>query len=136
MPAGYLECNESTVHGAAREAFEEARCQIEILAPYAHFDVVSISQAYILFRARALEPDAVCAGDETTDVKWVSPSSINFEELAFSSVSLALRLYVDDVAMGRFRFHHGVITKSPGAGPNEPGTFTLQHHMALATTSE
>lgn len=133
VPAGYLECHESTAQGAAREALEEANCEVEILAPYAHWDVVSISQTYILFRGRALAPERVCAKDETTDVKWVSPRDIPYHELAFSSISLALRLYSEDLETGVFRVHHGVITKTPGAGPNQPGTFALQEHIALAT---
>ena len=36
--------------GAARETWEEANCQVEILAPYSHFDIPVIGQAYILFR--------------------------------------------------------------------------------------
>lgn len=133
VPAGYLECRESTAHGAAREALEEANCSVDILAPYAHFDIVGISQAYILFRARATSPDTVFAGDETTDVKWVAPHEIPFDELAFSSVSLVLQLYVEDLEAGRFRVHHGTITKDAGAGPNQPGTFKLSQHMALQT---
>lgn len=39
-----------TVEGAARETWEEANCQVEILAPYSHFDIPVIGQAYILFR--------------------------------------------------------------------------------------
>ena len=38
------------VEGAARETWEEANCQVEILAPYSHFDIPVIGQAYILFR--------------------------------------------------------------------------------------
>lgn len=136
VPAGYLECQESTAQGAAREALEEANCAVEILAPYTHFDVVTINQAYIIFRARATSPEAACAGDETLEVKWVNPHEICFDELAFSSISLALRLYVEDLEAGRFRVHYGVIDKTPGAGPNQPGTFVLQQHMALAVARE
>lgn len=134
VPAGYLELRESTAAGAAREAMEEANCPVQVIAPYVHFDIVSIGQAYILFRAAATDPDAASAGDETTDIQWVSPRSIPFEDLAFSSVAVALQLYVEDLEAGRFRVHHGQIVKQPGAGPNQPGTFTLTQHISMCTT--
>ncbi len=113
---------------------EEANCAVHVIAPYVHFDIISIGQAYILFRATATDPEQACAGDETTAIQWVSPRNIPFEDLAFSSVALALQLYVEDLDAGRFRVHHGVIVKQPGSGPNQPGTFTLQQHISLRTT--
>ena len=49
--------------GAARETWEEANCQVEILAPYSHFDIPVIGQAYILFRCTcsALPCNCSCA---------------------------------------------------------------------------
>lgn len=44
--------------GAARETWEEANCQVEILAPYSHFDIPVIGQAYILFRSTC--PTLLC----------------------------------------------------------------------------
>lgn len=34
-----MELNESSAEGAARETQEEAGCQVQIIAPYAHWDV-------------------------------------------------------------------------------------------------
>ena len=44
--------------GAARETWEEANCQVEIMAPYSHFDIPVIGQAYILFRYVSAVPAA------------------------------------------------------------------------------
>lgn len=53
-------------------------------------------------------------------------------QLAFSSVSLALRLYLEDLeAGGSFRVHHGVIEKQEGSSPNDPASYRLRDHMAL-----
>ena len=49
-------------------------------------------------------------------------------QLAFSSVSIALRLYLEDMKSRRFRVHHGVIHKAPGAGPNAAGFELREHH--------
>lgn len=59
-------------------------------------------------------------------------------QVAFSSVSMALRFYVADMEAGRFHVHHGVIQKAKGSAPNDPGTFELRDHFAIATavTSE
>ncbi|DBA71055.1 TPA: hypothetical protein ACH3X2_011478 [Trebouxia sp. C0005] len=54
LPAGYMELKESSAEGAARETWEEANCQVEILAPYSHFDIPIIGQAYILFSCAGL----------------------------------------------------------------------------------
>lgn len=55
-------------------------------------------------------------------------------QIAFSSVSLTLQHYLEDVESGRFRVHHGVIVKKRGAKPNEPGSFVLENHIAVPTT--
>lgn len=54
-----------TAEGAARETWEEANCQVEIMAPYSHFDIPVIGQAYILFRyvlqcLQLMRPSLVC----------------------------------------------------------------------------
>jgi ADP-ribose pyrophosphatase YjhB (NUDIX family) len=56
VPAGFLEVGESTAAGAARETLEEAGAKIEILAPYVHYDIVGIGQAYLLFRVKLAPP--------------------------------------------------------------------------------
>jgi ADP-ribose/FAD diphosphatase len=127
VPAGFLEVGESTAAGAARETLEEAGAKIEILAPYVHYDIVGIGQAYLLFRAKLAPPPYTFAAipPETLEVQLFSPAEIPFDELAFSSVSIALKSYLEDREKGEFKFRHGAIIKEPGSGPNDPGTFKL-----------
>ncbi|GIL88234.1 hypothetical protein Vretifemale_16183 [Volvox reticuliferus] len=54
LPAGFMELNESTAAGAARETWEEANAVVQVVAPYAHWDIPLIGQAYILFRCTCL----------------------------------------------------------------------------------
>ena len=54
-------------------------------------------------------------------------------QIAFSSISLALQYYVEDMKIGVYRLHHGVVRKQPGSGPNEAGKFDLTDHMAIHT---
>lgn len=126
VPAGFLEVGESTAVGAARETMEEAGAAIEILAPYVHYDIVGIGQAYLLFRAKLAPPFSFTAiAPETLDAALFEAHEIPFNELAFSSVSIALKSYLEDRERGQFHFRHGTIVKQPGSGPNEAGTFEL-----------
>jgi ADP-ribose/FAD diphosphatase len=56
-------------------------------------------------------------------------------QVAFSSVATALKFFVDDMEAGRFRVHHGVIDKAKGSAPNDPSTFQLRDHFAIATSA-
>jgi len=57
VPAGFLELGESTVQGAARETLEEAGARVQITAPYAHFDIPHIGQAYVFYLAKLITPE-------------------------------------------------------------------------------
>lgn len=92
LPAGYLELNETTAAGAAREAWEEARAKIEIRDLMAVYNVPRISQVQMFYRARMAEP-TFSAGPESLDVKLLAWDDIPWRELAFPSVKWALDDY-------------------------------------------
>lgn len=69
--------------GAVRETWEEAEARVEVLAPYAHFDIPLIGQAYILFRAKLLPPYTFAAGEESLEVALFNPADIPFDEVRF-----------------------------------------------------
>lgn len=52
-------------------------------------------------------------------------------QIAFSSVSIALRYYMEEVKTGVFKLHHGVIEKAEGAPPNDPSSYQLRDHLEL-----
>jgi ADP-ribose/FAD diphosphatase len=124
LPAGFLELGESTIQGAARETFEEAGASVQVTAPYAHFDIPHIGQAYMFYRARMLTPE-FAAGDESLEVKLLPASEIPWDGLAFQAVRVALELYMEDSKKGRFRLHHAIITREPSGG------YALLEHLAL-----
>jgi ADP-ribose/FAD diphosphatase len=124
VPAGFLELGESTVQGAIRETYEEAGARVEVLAPYAHFDIPYIGQAYIFYRARMLSPE-FSAGTESLEVEWVSPEKIPWGELAFQVVRVSLELFLEDAKLGKYRMHHGIITRDAA------GRYALLEHLAL-----
>jgi ADP-ribose/FAD diphosphatase len=124
VPAGFLELGESTVQGAIRETFEEANARVQVIAPYAHFDIPYIGQAYIFYRARLLGPE-MGAGSESLEVKLVTPEEIPWDQLAFQVVKVALEFYVEDAPRNVFRMHHGMITR------DAEGKYSLLEHLAL-----
>lgn len=131
IPAGFMEIGESSAAGAVRETLEEANAAVQILGPYAHLDIPVIGQAYILFRAKLAPPYTYSSGPESLEVELFEPSSIPFDQIAFSSVSITLRHYIADMASGVWHMHHGVIDKVPGAAPNDPAAFQLKDHYEM-----
>lgn len=90
LPAGYMEERESTMEGAAREAWEEARARIAVDALLAVYDIPRISQVQLIFRARLLSPE-IAPGPESLEVGLFRWEEIPWRELAFPTVLWALR---------------------------------------------
>jgi ADP-ribose pyrophosphatase YjhB (NUDIX family) len=104
LPAGYLENGETASDGAKREAFEEACVQIEIIQPYALYNIPSISQVYLMFRARLLDQNYK-AGHESLEVKLFSEDEIPWDRLAFRVIQKTLERYYSDRLNGEYRFY-------------------------------
>ncbi len=94
LPAGYLEVNESTMAGATREAFEEARARIAIEGLLAVYDIPRISQVQGIYRARLAEPSFE-AGPESLEVRLFAWEELPWDDLAFPSVHWSLRHFRD-----------------------------------------
>jgi ADP-ribose pyrophosphatase YjhB (NUDIX family) len=115
LPAGYLENGETVAQGAIREAFEEARANIEILAPYALFNICYVNQVYLMFRARLIGNNFK-AGSESTDVRLFSETEIPWNQIAFTVIEETLRHYFKDHPTGLFPFHIGDILSKTEIG--------------------
>ena len=102
IPAGYLELNETFAEGAAREAWEEAEAQINITGVLGIYEIPRISQVYVIHRAELTAPE-FRPGPESQDVKLVEWSDIPWNDLAFPSVTWALKHFQsgEDVAFVR-----------------------------------
>jgi len=111
VPAGYLEKGETVADGARREALEEARAKVEIIAPYTLLNLTFVNQVYLMFRA-SLTDGRFGTGHESLEVRLFEERDIPWDELAFSAVKKTLRLYFRDRAAGHFPFHMGDV--SPG----------------------
>jgi len=89
LPAGYLELNEAAEAGARREAWEEARAEIEIEQLLGIYSIARISQVQLIFRARLLSAE-VAAGPETLELDLFAWDDIPWDRVAFPSVLWAL----------------------------------------------
>jgi ADP-ribose pyrophosphatase YjhB (NUDIX family) len=103
-----MENGETTFQGAIRETLEEANARVEIGPLYALYNIPHISQVYLLFRARLLDPD-VRPGAETLETRLFAEREIPWDRIAFASVRNALTHYYDDRKNGEYPFHMGTI---------------------------
>ena len=119
LPAGFLELGETTLDGALRETWEEARANVEPRGLYTVFNLPHISQVYFFFRAE-LRDGGFAPGEETTAVALFEEAEIPWSELAFPVVTNTLRHYftdrlrddypvrVEDIIIDRSRTPRGV----------------------------
>ncbi|XP_047327412.1 nudix hydrolase 23, chloroplastic [Impatiens glandulifera] len=128
LPAGYMEIGESAAEGAIRETWEEAGAEVEVLSPFAQLDIPLIGQTYVIFLAKLKSPH-FSPGPESSDCRLFPLDEIPFDSLAFSSMLVTLKLYVEDKKVGRFKFHYGTINKRPGTSPSDIRAYTLDHHL-------
>ena len=110
LPAGYLENGETVSAGAERETFEEARAKVEILAPYALYNICYVNQIYLMFRALLVD-DNFRAGSESLEVKLFSEDEVPWDQIAFRVIEETLVQYFKDRPSGRFPFYIGEIHK-------------------------
>ena len=110
LPAGFLENQETTHAGAARETLEEANARVEIRSLYTLFDLPRISQVYMLFRGNLLDLN-ISAGRESLEVGLFAEDEIPWDEIAFSAVHESLRFYFQDWASGEFKTRVGTIER-------------------------
>ncbi|KAJ9695541.1 hypothetical protein PVL29_010830 [Vitis rotundifolia] len=129
LPAGYLEIGESAAEGAIRETWEEAGADVEVQSPFAQLDIPLIGQTYIIFLGKLKKPH-FSPGPESLDCRLFALDDIPFDSLAFSSMLVTLKLYIEDVkSTGRPKFHYGTINKRPGTSPSDIQSYTLDFHL-------
>jgi ADP-ribose pyrophosphatase YjhB (NUDIX family) len=101
LPAGFMENEESASQGAAREALEEANAHVEIEDLYTVYSIPHISQVYMMFRAKLLDPN-VSPGVESLEVKLVAEDEIPWDQIAFTMVKKTLEHFLEDRKGGIF----------------------------------
>ncbi|NOX35116.1 MAG: NUDIX hydrolase [Deltaproteobacteria bacterium] len=103
LPAGYLENKESVQDGALRETKEETMADVDIIAPYRLFNIVFVSQVYLMFRA-IIKSDKFGPTKESTDVRLFSEKDIPWDDIAFDVIKQTLEHYFKDRGKKEFLF--------------------------------
>lgn len=114
LPAGFMENDETTTEGAAREAVEEANAHSDDLQLFALYNLPRISQVYIMYHGTLREGQA-SPGSESLEVGLYQESKIPWEALAFPVVTEALARYFEDSKNGVIQMHRADIYSRPGS---------------------
>ncbi len=96
LPAGFLENRETVEEGAARETEEEANAKIKIIKLHSVYSIPHISQIYMFFLADLLD-GKFSTSPESEEVKLFSHDEIPWDDIAFASVTFALKKYTEDI---------------------------------------
>jgi ADP-ribose pyrophosphatase YjhB (NUDIX family) len=104
LPAGFMELDETTAEGAARETVEEAGAQFEMQALFSVLSVPKVGQVHLFYRAK-LTSDQFDPGYETQEAKLFAESEIPWDEIAFRTVKVTLERFFADRAVGVFGVH-------------------------------
>lgn len=105
LPAGFMELNESTQQGAARETDEEAGAHFEIGALFSVLSVPRVGQVHLFYLARLLD-DQFAPGHETIEARLFEEDEIPWDEIAFRTVKETLEHFFSDRRTGRFAVHN------------------------------
>lgn len=105
LPAGFMEMNETTAEGAARETDEEAGAKFEMLGLFSVMNVPRVGQVHMFYRATLLS-DQFDPGHETIEAKLFDEAEIPWDEMAFRTVKETLVCFFADRRKGAFGVHH------------------------------
>jgi ADP-ribose pyrophosphatase YjhB (NUDIX family) len=101
LPAGFMENGETTLQGAARETWEEARARVSNLELYRVFDVPYISQVYMFYRCD-LDDGEFGVGPESLESDLYTEADIPWDEIAFPVVRETLKEFFEDVRQANY----------------------------------
>ena len=109
LPAGFMELDETTAEGAARETDEEAGAQIEMQGLFSILNVARVGQVHLFYRAQLLS-EQFNPGHETIEARLFTEAEIPWDEIAFKTVRETLERYFDDRRKGHYAVHQIDIT--------------------------
>jgi len=104
LPAGFMELDETTAQGAARETDEEAGAQIEMGPLFSLLNVRRVGQVHLFYRATLLS-EVFDPGHETIEARLFTEAEVPWEEIAFRTVKETLECYFADRKAGAFGLH-------------------------------
>jgi ADP-ribose pyrophosphatase YjhB (NUDIX family) len=106
LPGGFVERGETLEQAAAREIAEEAGVVLkpEKLVLYGATSLMSLSQVYIMFRAKVVSRQ--CAtGRESLQVKFFRETDVPWNAISYPAVAASLRAFFAELASNCFGVH-------------------------------
>ena len=104
LPAGFMELDETTAEGAARETDEEAGAHFQMGPLFALLNVPRVGQVHLFYLSTLLD-DRFDPGHETIEARLFTEDEIPWDELAFRTVKATLERYFADRRAGHFGMH-------------------------------
>lgn len=104
FPAGFMELNETSAQGAAREALEEADADVEAQELLTVISVPYVSQVYMIHRGRMRGPRHGPTV-ESSETVLMRPDEIPWDRIAFPTIWHSLKFFCEDRARGVREFH-------------------------------
>ena len=101
LPAGFMENGETTLEGAARETWEEARANVSNLELYRIFDIPGINQVYMFYRCD-LDRGEYGVGPESLESALYLEQDVPWDDIAFPVVYETLKSFFLDTASDHF----------------------------------
>ncbi|MGO3345376.1 MAG: NUDIX hydrolase [Marinomonas sp.] len=108
LPAGFMENQETTKEGALRETLEESGSEAICRQAFSMISIPQIDQVHLFYLAD-LKQDDFHATEESSEVALFELSDIPWDELAFSSITRTLKLFIEDHKTGHYGFHEDTI---------------------------
>ncbi len=102
LPAGFMEMEETLEQAAHRETLEEACAEVDHLALHTIISLPQLSQVYVFFRGEVKE-GCFAPGAESLETRLFSEPDIPWHELAFETVTRALKIFFEDRKSGQFK---------------------------------
>ena len=115
--------------GGTHQPVSRNNCRVDLPLSTLQTNAHSIAFFYVM-GSHGMNPTSQTSKGPRPSRRPPPPSPV---QLAFSSVSLALKFFSQDMAAGSWRQHHGTIAKRAGSGPNAAGSFELVDHFAVTT---
>ena len=112
FPAGFLEVDETTAEGAARETLEESLAEVTMGDLLCVLDIPEVHQVYVVYRAQLADDSTFGATSESSEVRLMHEQDIPWRDLAFPTILTALELFFADRRQGQRNVHHQVIRRS------------------------
>lgn len=110
IPAGFMENDETTQQGAARETLEEAQAEVTELQLFGVFNAPHINQVFIMFRGN-MANGHYGPTHESLETELFTEAAIPWDELSFPVVRECLKLYFADKKKHHYPVHFGDILR-------------------------